>query len=231
MWYSAPHTKTWDSQDEELVQIFGVSLLHPEESHPQFGSAIRAPLSDGNGNMLRSIATDEEGKAVHVYEKKTAALPTTLFNLAVHFGYMRWMEDNFWNISRHSHGTFAGEDLDERVIRALRRYARDDFTYGRVYPIRYTLEKPPWEFYFHCVPSGGFETELITGKLIHPEGARVLCVLPKSEQIAVRYNLTDIELEWLAGQIIWLIVRFCQWHTLLATMRNSLKLLMDGPNI
>ena len=204
--------KTWGFDDERLMNLYGLSHFHPENAHPVFGSAIQLQLSDGSGETIRRVKYDEEGNSIYITETKTELMPPTLLNLSGHFGYTRWAVDNVKNLAHQSQGKVGGKDLDPRLILAVQEFARNDFFANMVYPARQALLKQG--LYFYCIPATSIETELITGRLIQPVGSRVLCILPKSHQVARYYGISEEETQLLAGQVIWLICLRCNFRSI-----------------
>ena len=211
----AKKTKTWNTEDITLQHLYGLSLFDQSKMHPYFGSALQLQLTIGHFVTRKEHIWDEEKKMLTVKrEGETSLQPPTLLNLAWHFGHMQWAVDNVATLIRQSKGDFQGSQLDRRFFIAAQDYARREFEAMRVLPLRKTLAEQGIPLYLYCVPSVSIETELETGKPLMAEGDRVLCVLPKTVKAAREYGLTEMEINLLAPQVIWLIKTLCSAHAI-----------------
>lgn len=180
--------KTWNLFDEELLSFYGLSLSTSKEVRPVFGSGVRiVQLSNHEG--------DEEKPALVMPEKETHP---TLLNLAAYFGFVDWRIIE----------SLREKAVDPRIIHALLKFCQKEFVSKHVDPLRKYLSEH-LQIYFRCIPASSTETSLLTGQLVHSVGPLVLCILPKTPQIAERYGLTQKEIQGLAGQVMWLVHRLC----------------------
>lgn len=204
-------TKTWDTTDVVLQKLYRVSLFNPEAAAPVFGSGVTFPLSIG------SFVTPPVKVRAALHDStidEPQMLPPTLYNLAWHFGYMQWAINNVAHLMRKSKGSVAGEDLDKRFFQSAMIYAKNEFESQRVGPLRKALLAQQLPLYLYCVPSVSVETEIVSGEPLTVEGDRVLCVLPKSVDVAKAYGLSESEIQLLAPQVIWVIKNLCSFHAI-----------------
>ena len=184
--------------------VYGLSLFHPDDIHPEFGSGIRVlKLGDAHTETFLSIVGDEGSSALPKHERKTL---TTHLNLACYFGYASWGVEALRSISGQNRGTA----IDLTLL--LLKHAQDLFFAERVGPLREHLWKQPHPMYFYCIPATSAETHLRTGELFRSVGPPVLCVLPKSPAVARHYGKTETEIRLIAGQVMWLIRKLCACH-------------------
>jgi hypothetical protein len=178
----------WGLFDEELLSFYGLSLSKPQEIRPTFGSGIRIiQLTNSDGSGERPV--------LFIPEKETCP---TLLNLASYFGYVDWKIVE----------TLREKAIDPRIIHALLKFGQKDFVTKHIDPLRVYVQEQ-FQMYFRCIPASSTEATLMTGELIHVVGPLVLCLLPKSPEIAQRHGSTQEEIKSLAGQVMWLVHRLC----------------------
>jgi hypothetical protein len=180
--------QAWDSTDRALMELYGINLDKPEASTPKFGSHTHLLLTVGG---------------------ETKLMEPTYHNLACHFGYTDWLENNIKSLVQKSKGRVQASDLDKRLIMGGLSYSRDIFESQRIKRIRTALLNWPHPLNFYCVPSVSIETETVTGQPLITEGDRVLCILPPSVEIAQHYRLSEPEIQLLASQAMWLVKLLC----------------------
>jgi len=190
----------WGLFDEELLSFYGLSLSKPQEIRPLFGSGIRVAQltnSDGSG----------ERPELFLPEKETYP---TLLNLASYFGYVDWKIVE----------TLREKAVDPRIIHALLKFGQKTFVTKHIDPLRvYVMEQ--FQMYLRCIPASSIEGTLMTGELMHVVGPQVLCLLPKSPEIAQRRGSTQEDVQSLAGQVIWLVHRLCD----IGSIKSSAQLI------
>lgn len=207
-------TKTWETADIALQSLYGISLYDSSKMRPYFGSAVKFPLTTGHFGT-RHEQTEDRGLVVtNVGAGTEELLAPTILNLAWHFGYMRWAVDNLAAILRQSKGLIQARHIDERFFNGAMNIARGEFEHQRLLPLRKALNDQHIPLYLYCVPSVSIETEITTGKPLMAEGDRVLCVLPKTVKTARDYGLTEMEINVLAPQVVWLIKTLCSMHAI-----------------
>jgi hypothetical protein len=204
----ATKKKQWDETDVLLQHLYGLSLFNPDEAKPKFGAGVKLDLAVGN--FTTKIETTSKGKTIVSREGSAMeSLPPTLFNVAWHMGYMRWILDGIANLIRKSNFRIQDSDLDRRFVRGGVERSVREFEMQRVGPLRKALLDQQYPLYLYCVPSVVNETDLTSGKPLMTEGERVLCVLPKSLAVALHYGLSEPEIQLLARQVIWLVKLLC----------------------
>lgn len=172
-------TSPWDSTDRAFLGLYGVNLEKPEASKPQFGSGFRPVLTVG-GEM-------------------TATAPTPT-NIAAHLGYMDWMDAIIKKLTQVN----LPSDQFQQLVRMCRKGSRE-LLEVRLQKVRRALLALAQPLYFYCVSQVTVETDLVTGTPLLTEGERVLCLLPKTPQVAKHYGFAENEIALLAPQVMWLV--------------------------
>lgn len=207
--------RIWNTDDITLQSLYGISLFDQGRMRPLFGSSILLPLTIGHFVSGHEHTWDEDKRLIVTRSGSTIEmLAPTMLNLAWHFGHMQWAVDNVAALMRQTKGAFQGNQLDSRFFVAAQDYARRDFEHQRVLPLRKALADQNIPLYLYCLPSISIETEITTGKPLLAEGDRVLCVLPKTVEAARSYGLTELEINALAPQVIWLVRALCSAHAI-----------------
>lgn len=198
--------------EEQLLELYGISLLHPEQSHPAFGSFFQTDLRDGLCGFLRDVTSDEEGHLSSTYEPQTKMTAPTLRQLCYHFGFMQSLQDVTTDFIRRSRGTLAGRDIPSSIITALENQAERRFISKVVQPARINLHLIEYPCYLYCTPSLSEEIDYLTGKPIYRKGTYVLTLLPKTKLVALHYGLDEAEIAVLARQVVWVIRHYLCAH-------------------
>lgn len=195
--------------EEQLLGLYGISLVNPEDSHPLFGSSVQLPLQNGFRRYIESVTSDHEGALTVKYEPTTTMTLPTLHQLGYHFGFMRFMRDTTTNFIRQSRGTISGKDLPRPLLGALESQAERRFENAVIRPARRDLQQAPQPCYFYCVPSLSQEVDLLTGNAVQKKGPPVLTLLPMSTRVAQYYQLDETVVATLARQVVWVIRHLC----------------------
>jgi len=159
--------------------LYGINLEKLETSKPQFGSGFQPVMTVGGETMQH---------------------PPTPSNLAAHLGYMDWMEPIIKKLTQVK----LPPDLFQRLVAMCRKGSRE-LLEPRLAKLRKSLATFPQPLYLYCVSQSTTETDMVTGKPIETSGERVLCVLPKTPQVAQYYGYTESEIALLAPQVMWLV--------------------------
>lgn len=171
--------RAWDTMDQAFMGLYGINLEKPEASKPHFGSGFRPILTVGGETMLHA---------------------PTPYNLAAHLGYMDWMDTIIKKLTQVK----LPPDQFQQLVKMCRKGSREMLE-PRLGKLRRTLLSLPQPLYLYCVSQITAETDIVTGKPLLAEGERVLCVLPKTPQVAQYYGLAESEIALLAPQVMWLV--------------------------
>ncbi len=172
-------SQPWDTTDKVFMGLYGVSLEKPDASKPQFGSSFRPILTVGGETMLH---------------------PPTPSNLAAHLGYMDWMDAIIKKLTQVK----LPSDQFQQLVKMCRKGSRE-LLEPRIGKLRRALLSFSQPLYLYCVSEITAETDIVTGKPLATEGERVLCILPKTPQVAQHYGLSESEIALLAPQVMWLV--------------------------
>lgn len=173
-------SQPWDTTDKAFMGLYGINLEKPEASRPQFGSGFRPVLTVGGETMLH---------------------PPTPSNLAAHLGYMDWMEPIIKKLTQVK----LPPDQFQMLVAMCRKGSREMLE-PRLGKLRRALSSLSQPLYLYCVSQITAETDTVTGRPLSTEGERVLCVLPKTPQVAQHYGLSESEIALLAPQVMWLVM-------------------------
>ena len=194
-------SQPWDTTDKAFMGLYGISLEKPEASKPRFGSSFRPVLTVGGETMLHA---------------------PTPSNLAAHLGYMDWMDSIIKKLTQVK----LPPDQFQQLVAMCRKGSRD-LLKPRIEKLRRALLSFPQSLYLYCVSEIKTETDMVTGKPFSTEGERVLCILPKTPQVAQHYGLSESEIALLAPQVMWLVTVLLPGQHIIYTQAQLVQA-MDG---
>lgn len=213
-----PSKPVQDESDIVLQELYGVHGFESGSAQPNFG-VIELPLSVGS---FRNTHEQEvkDGRLIlrPIVEQVISAL--TVYNLAWHFGYFEWAQQNLDRLMRDTKMKITYESFHGNFYEAIAHFAKYQFEVQRIRPLRRALLDAQHPIYFYCIPAKMLTTDPITGQLRNLDlEDEILTVLPCSPSVAIHYGLEETMIRLLAPHVGFVIRRRCSYGAIRSPQR------------